>query len=560
MRTSRFHFIWRDLLVLAPVALLGAAWVAAAPRHPSQGLRNSVSTAVSDFDSAPSATSSSTGVAAVTPTPTPTPTPRPDQTSFIEGLVTDARTKKPLAGANITLEGYDDSFETTTGADGRYRINHVAPRAGYAWSVSHKGYSGRSNYRGQGPEVTVAAQGLKFDIPLLRLGVARGIVRDIAGHPVAGAKVSISRVQDYDSDLVKTNHEGRFESRILPVSFATDSALYRVRVFTPRLSGAETRVRVSAWYQRGDEASVRLTLKPRAVISGRVTYRGKPLAKATVLVENQSGFAAVQADPHAYTSTDANGRYSLKVSAPARYGVSIYSEDTIPQLARVAVSPGRVVALNRDLKPAPYGSIRGRIVDLSGRGVKGAGIELWTPDTSETMPLAVTDARGRFFIAKVAPFDNYRVSVTMPGADRRGGVSIESVRVRPHRTTPVFARGDTIRPQLQVLNAVPAILKAGEFSLRLRASDNQGLSSAYLKVDKAWAINGRESSDKDFENPHKKAPRHATITLPWDARTVSNGPHTLKVVVTDLVGNVTSQSFKVRVQGSPFKAKPDAGY
>ncbi|MBW3637616.1 MAG: carboxypeptidase-like regulatory domain-containing protein, partial [Armatimonadetes bacterium] len=404
------------------------------------------------------------------------------------------------------------------------------------------------------PPLSVPKAGLKLDIALVRLGVVRGMVRDITGRAVAGADVSVNGV-DFDSqEGTRTDSQGRFEIHNLSIPPRKDSQLYAVNVTHPRLSFSETQVPLKPRYENGDEANVRLTMKPRAVISGRLSFRGKPLKEGHVVVLERQGGYIWEEDLTAFV--DKNGRYRLKVSAPARYKIAFHGEDVVSQQATVDVMPGRGVALNREFKPFPYGSIRGRIVDLAGRGVKGADIELWTESTSETMPVATTDAQGRFFVAKVAPYDKYDVSVTLPRADMRGRVRIEPVRVRSYRTTFVSARADTVPPKFQVLSAVPKVLKAGIVSFRLRASDNQGLSSAGLKVDGESAVVDRQTGSTDFEDGHKRAPRRAEATLRWDARTVSNGMHKLDFVVWDLVGNATTRSFKVRVEGSPFKPKP----
>jgi hypothetical protein len=490
--------------------------------------------------------------AVVSATPTPTRTPRSDQTTFVEGLVFDARTKLPLAGVAVTLEGHDDFFKMSTGADGRYRFAHVAPTTDqtreYAWTASLTGYSSRSVYAvgKTDPQISIPRKGLKLDIALVRSGTVRGVVRDIAGHAIKGADVSIYGVGFDDSDLVRTDAQGRFKSDDLSIPPRKSGQTYSLRVTHSLFSIAGTHVVVKPKYAPGDEASVRLTMKPRALISGRLMFRGEPLRNAYVV-------AARSGEEDLVTSTDKNGCYSLKVSAPARYEVSLQGDDTLAQQVLVDVTPGRLKVINRNFKPYTYGSITGRIVDLNGRGVKGADIELWTKNTSETDPVATTDARGRFFIAKVRPYDNYSVSVNMPGAEPRGGVTIEPVRVNSYRTTQVFARGDTVPPKLQILSAVPKVLKAGIVQFHLRASDNRGLRYVYLDVDGESASAEHEMSDFEFGNKRAKARRRAEAILRWDTRTVPNGQHKLDFVLWDLVGNKVTRSFKVWVQGSPFK-------
>lgn len=540
---SRLSWHWRAL-ILVLAALSGSVW---APRSVSPDVLQ--------------------GSRAM---PTPSPKPRADQTSWVEGLVFDARTKAPLAGVKITLEGgEDDLFETRSGADGRYRFGHVMPNAtadrNYAWSASLPGYSGRSTYAygNTDSQIDVPKAGLKFDIALARAGVVRGLVRDISGRPVGGASVLVYGVPFDQSEDARTDSQGRFEIRGLSIPPGKNSQLYALSVENPRLSLAYTQVLVPPRYTKSDEVNVRLTMKPRAVISGRLMFRGQPLQNGSVSIERQ-GDAVIEETQHAFLGK--NGRYSIKVSAPARYKVLFQGDDVLPQQAQASVLPGRAVAFNREMKPFPYGSLAGRIVDLKGRGIRGADIELWTPNTSETMPVATTDAQGRFFVTKVAPFDAYNVGITLRSAQKRGGVRIRSVRVRSGRTTRVFARADTVAPRLRVLTRIPRVITAGLISFRVRASDNRGVEFAHLEVDGKWANDGKTDSVADFAPEKRAPPREAEGVLRWDARGVGNGEHLLKIAVGDAVGNETSRSFRVRVQGSPFKApklqraKPSAGY
>jgi hypothetical protein len=85
------------------------------------------------------------------------------------------------------------------------------------------------------------------------------------------------------------------------------------------------------------------------------------------------------------------------------------------------------------------------------------------------------------------------------------------------------------------------------------------LRYAYLNVDGTSAVANKGRASIDFDD-RKKAPRRVEATLQWDTRTVANDIHKLDFVVWDLVGNATTRSFKVRVQGSPFKPQPGMGY
>lgn len=140
----------------------------------------------------------------------------------LEGRVTDLATNKPIAGANVRLEGAKDS-KTTTDAAGHWVLKKAPP--GHQLVVEAEGYVprvvGYSRADGQ-----PGWQGL--DSGLARPAIVAGKVLDDAGQPLADAEVHIRDVtastgERYESPAgykFKTGADGRFCAEQIPVGRA----------------------------------------------------------------------------------------------------------------------------------------------------------------------------------------------------------------------------------------------------------------------------------------------------------------------------------------------------
>ena len=219
--------------------------------------------------------------------PTPTPTPRADQTAFIEGRIFDARTKTPIAGAQISWEGNDGTLETVSDANGNYKVGPVVADVGgegYAYSVQATGYSVRSNYAASEANryVAVPASGLKFDFAMLRTAKARGQVKESGGAAIVGAHVNIN------GETVTTDKNGIWSLNDISVPFPEGVVTLETRTFDARFSQVKGRIKVSA----SNQAKIVQTMLARAVISGRITRAGKPLKDITVMTNNDEGLGS----------------------------------------------------------------------------------------------------------------------------------------------------------------------------------------------------------------------------------------------------------------------------
>ena len=324
-----------------------------------------------------------------------------------------------------------------------------------------------------------------------------------------------------------------------------------IEAFDPRFSQVETKARIRA----GARTNLPLTMPARAVISGVVTRNGKPLANAVVMLDKSEGNGFMNDDPNyglppEGAATDKNGRYRLLASAPRTYTISLYEEDSFSQQVKLTTKPGQNFIINRDLKPIPYGSIRGRVTDLSGHPLVGSSVSLWNGDTIESLTYATTDKAGRFVFTKAAPRGDYYVSVTLPDSQYSSNGHSETFRVRPYQAAKVTVRLDTVRPTLEV-PAAPRVV-SGKVKVFYRASDNRGLWLVSLMLDGGNLNDGHQQLSVDFND---KSPRTPSGSLEWDTRHSPNGRHRLRVQATDRAGNTARREWFVWIQNKAAPGK-----
>ncbi|MBV9868870.1 MAG: carboxypeptidase regulatory-like domain-containing protein [Abitibacteriaceae bacterium] len=477
--------------------------------------------------------------------------------SFIEGTVYDRHDKTPLADIEIGIGSDEtDSYgKVKTDHQGHYRIP-VALGKGYLITAEGAAYS---DFAFQ--DLIIPANGMKRDIGLLKKGVVKGTVRDTSGRPIAGARLFFFGPSGYNGDKVITATDGSFYTDALDIDYDANPTQYELLITQPKYSYIETKLSVQPHYAATDEHVANFVLLARAIVKGRITSQGKAIKDASLVpalingtmpfdsnTDNQEIDSLIQ-------MTDSNGNYTLSLSAPQTYNIDISGEDTVATRVQMHLVPGQSITINRDLAPFPYGSIAGRVINLAGHQVVGAAIELWTPRTSETDPVAYTDKRGRYVVRKVAPGDDYVVFAYMPKAQMRTGPNKESVRVRSYKTTIVNLRGDTVPPRCHILSPLPGATVKGIVSVRAKGTDNDGVSVIVLMVENEW-IKDVEISHTDEGLPFDGKPsqthwvRRGRAAFEWDSRKVSDGWHLLRIDVYDIDGNMASRTVKVKVHNA----------
>lgn len=122
-----------------------------------------------------------------------------DHEGYISGTITSAG--KPVAGATVTAD--QGEFYATTDKDGHYTLSYL-PEGSHTVSVAALGYE---DAEVQTEVDEYETNDLDFALTALPTYTVAGLVKDIAGDPVAGADVEISGYNDYSAT---TGTDGKF--------------------------------------------------------------------------------------------------------------------------------------------------------------------------------------------------------------------------------------------------------------------------------------------------------------------------------------------------------------
>lgn len=311
-------------------------------------------------------------------------------TGTIAGLVTDALTGQPLAGATVVTS--PATATVTTNAQGAYSIPNV-PTGSYSVTASHAGYNANST-----TAVAVASLTVTVNLALTPQGGSiAGIVTDASnGQPIAGASVTTQP----PTSSVTTNAQGGYSIPGIP------GGTYTVTATRSGYASNSATVGVTV----GGTATANLALVPLpGTLSGVVTdaSTGAPIANATVTTQ----------PPTVGASTNAQGAYTIPNVAAGNYTVMVSRTGYTPGQTNATVGPGQNATANVALAPIP-GAIAGVVTNATnGTPLAGASVSTQPPTTTVT-----TNAQGQYSIANVPP-GTYTVNVSLAGYSSNSGAA-----------------------------------------------------------------------------------------------------------------------------------------
>jgi RNA polymerase sigma-70 factor (ECF subfamily) len=344
----------------------------------------------------------------------------------IRGRVTDASTRLPVAGARISWSGesgtLDSRFTIESDADGEYRLLGLPRNWQRDVVVRATGY-GRVDRLVR----TSAGDEIVADFVLTRGRVARGVLVDDIGAPIAGARITVAgrstAFRGVKADCIgsKSGADGSFEMRDLRrdvnhfLVVAADGFGVRSYPFPTNESTVDV----------VDFGSI--TLDCGGAVTGSVAFQGNPAQGCTVallgLNEDWGRFhptvSSARIDPvrdfvaQRKTTADSNARFHFADVAPGKYEVvARFLGARAEARARVTVSPGGTVVV-ADLHGRSLTSIEGIVthpqegsldrVMLMAVREDGAEIVQWNGALREPPRLASANADGRFCIDDLAP-------------------------------------------------------------------------------------------------------------------------------------------------------------
>ncbi len=348
--------------------------------------------------------------------------------STISGTVLDAKTRQPVAGAEITLT-------KPMGRPGRVAIVAATPDANaitdakgsfnatirpgmYQLAVTHPGYS----FPPMGVAVA-AGQHISKSVAAAPLAQVSGSVVDDATRPVAAANVSIgspTRGREFlmarmlaGSYKTVSGADGRFKVRT-PIEGEVE--LNATKKGLPEASSSAFRIAA------GDKKSgVTITIPRGVTLSGRVVgHDGKPLSGVAVTTAEDNGgrrggpgamgrrvilnlSATDQTDA---ITTGSDGTFSLRVK-PGTYDVHFSREGFASKVVRAQQVSASTKPLAVTLDPGV--EISGRIT-RGGNGVEGVNVAAFDADARAT---TVTASDGSFVLSDLTP-GTYIVNFAKP--------------------------------------------------------------------------------------------------------------------------------------------------
>jgi len=334
---------------------------------------------------------------------------------------------RPLAGALVTLaelgapstaQGGPEPREATTGADGEYRFDHLAPRQ-FTVDAQAEGHAPRTATLAL---VFGAATGnARQDFKLSPAdSVLAGLVRGADDQPVPGATLRLTQhdrnAHDYVSLERTTDAQGRFEFE------AIAAGLYQLEVL-----GAQWYLPKALTVQGGDR-SLDVRVQAARSVTGRVSGSAGPPRDFTVAIKPQGSTGArLLGETRAtmsVTGAEPPGTFVYAGLRPGAYRFEIeapgYAVTTSPDVILGTESPTAEVLVELALG----GTIDGRIAPA----IAGVPVELREADYDPAAPMesvlptrpihdlaTTTDADGQFRLAHV-PAGRYTLTARASGA------------------------------------------------------------------------------------------------------------------------------------------------
>lgn len=261
----------------------------------------------------------------------------------VTGLITN-QSNQPVPAALVTVIGNNGTFSTTTGPDGRYFIDHVAPgTVNVQVRDPNTGFAGRSS-----GSINFAGQILTLNIQLVPFGTVNGTVFRFDGAtPVPGAQVTLFGVSN---GTTVTDALGHYQFDFVPLgSFTVD--------VTDPVTGDRGRTsnQVSA---NGEVRTVNVVLN--GVGSLRVTVKdaaGNLITNAQITIFEQNQFGIVLQG-----NTQSDGTFTFPNVLAGPFFVT--ATDPVTQLSgslSSAITAGAANAVTVQLQPA--GSVLGRVLN-----------------------------------------------------------------------------------------------------------------------------------------------------------------------------------------------------
>ncbi len=289
--------------------------------------------------------------------------PKPVELRLVDGVVVTVRAKdkatgRPIPNATVHLDWSDFREDSITDRDGQVRVQPLTATQ-WTFEVRADGFAKTSRLIN-----LENGSDAEEEFPLIPGGGLEGVVRNPAGKPLAGVKVSAFAEGIREQfDYVETDIDGRYRLSHLPLGF-------EIRL---DISGNEFNRKEVTTHLTGTKQTLDLTIQPRpngGSIAGIVLdHRGRPIVGAEVVNTGRSS------DLVRETKTGPDGRFRLDDLYEDNVGKEILVRARGSAAKRVNVEPvppDRPAEVTISLEPGHR--IKGRVADEKGRPLAGVHV------------------------------------------------------------------------------------------------------------------------------------------------------------------------------------------
>ncbi len=398
------------------------------------------------------------------------------------GLVRDARSDKPIAGASILVTLVFRQMSAQADAQGVFTVEGLLPgevmvtadAKGFGREQSavrvDQGPDGKTSLELPPPEEAPGAAAMSLDdtgrliVSLKPERIAHLRTVDDQGQAVGGVVVECLDEGRRDFRTLATDADGKLTIRGL--NFDTRSLA--LRLSHERYVSSQDFDRTLELPADPVESSHTLVMQPAGVLTGTITDRAtrQPLNGARIMV----GGGAFDAAPRDWS--DFEGRFRITGVTPGKQPVTVHLADYAPELVEADIAAGQTASV--DLKLDPAASVGGMVVDAQGNPVPEVHVMAAKWRNHETLGLqALTGADGRFLIPN-APADEFTVTFRHVRYEPLENQPVQAPKT-DHRFALTAAQGRAGMPEVK--------LKVGDEAppFELTALDGRAYKLADLK-------------------------------------------------------------------------------
>jgi len=311
----------------------------------------------------------------------------------VRGRVINGLDESPVAGAKIQVTTFGQTWNATSGADGRFTFEGLAPGSGDV-SVNAKGFGRETKHVENFADVRMLELSIKPE------RIVTLTVVDDDDKPVKGVAVEVYDAPRDDMRTFVTDENGK----IVVPSVHFDAEMLALRMTRKGYVNDVDFTRVVPLPHDKTHSEHKEVIHRAGRVVGRIkdARTGEPLHGARII----TGSSYTENSPRDWS--DPHGHYAIEGVPPGPTVVTVHLEGHAPELREVTVTAGADVTADFELGPGQ--TVLGRVQDENGDPVNGMNVlaDAWRGHTTLDLR-AISGADGKFVLAD-APTDTFQVT------------------------------------------------------------------------------------------------------------------------------------------------------